>query len=353
MSFPHASTGSARGMPPPQTAQVYRNLQGYLKALDEYESVEFLRMATEWNRIEADLQMGIDALTFEIQTYKLQGKTVDAAMIRNLDRMQSLLAQTQDRVTKFYTKSEDLVREGQAWHIDKGLEKGVRDIQESYAMASRYNIRFDLLPYRSIENMVGFAGDGSPLNTLLKTSYADNATAISQLLVDGIAMGIGPRETAVKMAGYMRGNLERAMTVARTEQIRCFRTANVAQYKESGVMDTYTRHCAFQIESCMACIAVDGKVYPVTVQFGDHPKGRCFPTANVKGVKPPAVLSGLDWFKSQPEATQIKMMGGGHYDAWKSGKFQLEDIAQIGHDETWGEQIRISPLSQLVNGGHE
>jgi hypothetical protein len=44
-------------------------------------------------------------------------------------------------------------------------------------------------------------------------------------------------------------------------------------------------------------------------------------------------------------------MGSGHYDAWKSGKFQLKDIAQIGHDEKWGEQIRVKPLAELVGGG--
>jgi hypothetical protein len=336
---------------PQPVGEVYSKVKAFLLASRNYESEEFMRMAMEWNRVENDLQMAIDAVTFEIYSSSLEGKVVDAAMVRKLERMQSLLAQSQDRISKFYTKAEEAVREGQAWHISQGLAKGVSDIQDAYAIAGIYAIKFDMLPFRAIENMVGFLGDGSPLGSLLRTDYAETATDISKLLVDGITQGKGPRETAVMISRYMRGNLERAMTVARTEQIRAFRVANVAQYQESGVIATYTRRSAFSDTSCMACIAADGRVYPVSVQFGDHPKGMCFTTANVRGVNPPNVLTGIEWFTKQPEDIQQSIMGSGHYDAWKSGKFQLKDIAQIGHDEKWGEQIRVKPLAELVGGG--
>ncbi len=91
-------------------------------------------------------------------------------------------------------------------------------------------------------------------------------------------------------------------------------------------------------------------MYPVTQQFGDHPNGRCFATANVKGVKPPKTLTGMGWLLKQTDATQQKIMGVGHFDSWKSGKLQLEDLASVSHDDTWGEQVRITPLKSLIGG---
>jgi len=55
-----------------------------------------------------------------------------------------------------------------------------------------------------------------------------------------------------------------------------------------------------------------------------------------------------DWFLRQDEATQRRMMGPGHYDAWKQGLFRLEDMAKLVHSDVWGDAWVESTLRELV-----
>lgn len=59
--------------------------------------------------------------------------------------------------------------------------------------------------------------------------------------------------------------------------------------------------------------------------------------------------SGRDWFLRQDEATQRKILGSGHYDAWKDGRFALEDLPHKTHDATWGDSWTPRPLYDLLD----
>lgn len=324
-------------------------LQTFLKRASEYETNEFFDLAREWMRVQSSLQAAYDGMAAQIAGMKADGKPITESSIHRLERYQSLLAQAQQEVNRFNRKADSLISDGQQWHIEQGISKGSAEIDAIYQAHGVIDASFDLLPAKALEHMVGHLGDGSPLSDLLKFDYKDTAGNLANLLVDSTAKGINPRITAQSMANYMDGNLDRSMVIARTEQIRSFRTASVEEYKTSGVVDGYERHCDFSDRTCMACVALDGQVYTLEEQFSDHPDGRCFSIPHVKNMDMGSRSNARDWFEKQSTDVQISMMGEKVYDAWKSGKFTVRDLGVISHSDIWGEQIKKASLEDLLN----
>ncbi|TFH43166.1 MAG: hypothetical protein E4H01_12445 [Lysobacterales bacterium] len=60
------------------------------------------------------------------------------------------------------------------------------------------------------------------------------------------------------------------------------------------------------------------------------------------------VERGPEWFRNQPEDTQRAMMGTRGFEAWKDGKFEIEDMAKITTDPIWGEAATQKPLKELI-----
>src|SRR5690606_14899995 len=98
---------------------------------------------------------------------------------------------------------------------------------------------FNRLPVEAVELMAGLAGNGSPLRQLLAQSWPLAADGLTNELVTGMALGYNPRKVARLMAQGATGSLDRMMVIARTEQLRVYRTANVSSYRASGVVTSY------------------------------------------------------------------------------------------------------------------
>ena len=54
------------------------------------------------------------------------------------------------------------------------------------------------------------------------------------------------------------------------------------------------------------------------------------------------------WFKKQPEATQLQMMGPARLEAWKAGDFEWADMAKVEDNPIWGKQAVTKPVGELV-----
>ena len=144
--------------------------------------------------------------------------------------------------------------------------------------------------------------------------------------------------------------MDRAINIARTEQLRVYRTANLAQYKESGVVRGYQRLSARDTRVCPACLfADDGTIYSLDDPFDEHPQGRCTPVPVVIGLPVVTWQSGISWFESQSAASQRGMLGPGAYDAWQNGQFDLADMVGRVENEVWGGALTTKSLSELTN----
>jgi hypothetical protein len=99
--------------------------------------------------------------------------------------------------------------------------------------------------------------------------------------------------------------------------------------------------------TCMACIAMHGTKHSLTERLNDHESGYCMPKPIIRG-KAVTVKPGAEWFANLKQEQQVKMMGPSKWDAWKAGKFDLQDLVTTYDSENWGELIREQSLIGML-----
>jgi hypothetical protein len=138
--------------------------------------------------------------------------------------------------------------------------------------------------------------------------------------------------------------------IARTETLRAYRQATSETYQQSGIVKAWQRLAALSSRTCMACIALDGKVYPMSRPLVDHPNGRCTMIPLLTGeTQMPPFTKASDWFIAQDEQTQRDMMGHGKYEAWKDGRFSIDDLATTHLTADYGATPGETALRDLVS----
>lgn len=329
-----------------------------LEVLESYRSRVLSRdreiqrdLTRRWLRVEEALLDGIEALSRELERAAAVGQPVSRWRLNQLERYQRLLAQLEVEQRRFARYASGLISREQYMAAEDGIEYGYDSVRSLYAEAGLQSPAFDVLDVRAVNAMIGMSGDGTPLDELLRASYPETVTAITDTLIQAVALGYNPRKTARLVRDAMAGNLQRALVVSRTEQMRALRIGNVREYQASGVVRMYRRRASRSSRTCLACLVEDGRLYSVGEQFSDHPNGRCFAEPVVEGIPSPFGQSGLAWFEAQPQEVQRSIMGDAHYHAWRVGEFELKDAARMHSHPVWGEQPQVVPLKQLTGRG--
>jgi hypothetical protein len=323
-------------------------MEEYRRRLLGREAEQMRDMARRWLEVERALEGMAILLAQEAGELKAAGKALTADQIYRMERYRRLIAQAKEEVKKYERWAADLIGGKQAEMGKLGAECATATIEAAYLDAGVIGAQFDRLPIRAVEEMAGRASDGSPLYQLLLKDYPETVGDLTSTLMKATAEGLNPRETARLMMEDMAGNLDRALTVARTEQLGAFREASRMQMDISGVVEGYIRRCALNDRTCMACVVLDGTEYPTDELMEVHPCDRCFMQPKVAGLAPVEGESGQRWFERQPEEIQRGMMGEKYYDAWRSGGFQLSDLAKTHEDPVWGPTVGVRPLSELI-----
>ncbi len=307
-------------------------------------------MARRWTHMELQLQGSFDALALEIENLRLKGETIPVSKLIRMQRYRSLIEQMSQQFSQYADYADETISRGQEELIGLGIQHATDAIRSYYATHNRIAAGFDILPTSAVENMIGLAGDGSPLRALLQESYPDAVEGLTTALIRATALGKNPNDTARDMRNGFGVGYNRSINIARTEQLRVYRTAAVQQYKASGVVKGYKRLSARDTRVCLACLmADDGTVYDLDVVFEEHPQGRCTTVPVVSGLPEVEWQNGQNWFMAQSQDDQRAMMGPGAFDAWQSGSFQLGDLVKRVENDTWGTSLQTTPLQELIN----
>jgi SPP1 gp7 family putative phage head morphogenesis protein len=306
-----------------------------------------------WQR----LQQQIGDLTSEIETLQLAG---DAEAVKRhlwrLNRVQALQAQADDQLATFSQFTNDTIAGGMRSNVAAGEREAFLLQQAAYPRGANVGITFSRLPREAIESMVGTMQDGSPLAKLLQEAVGDASKGFMDSLVTGMATGRNPRAIAGELRQKFGMGLTRSLTIARTEQLRAYRTATLNSYQQSPVVTGWERCAARTERTCAACLILDGKIYTTREAMDDHPNGRCFLVPHTKSYREMGIDAdepqfkrelGRDWLAAQPEVTQRSIMGNGRYDAWQSGALALDDIPMKVSDSTWGDSWVVRPLKKV------
>lgn len=324
--------------------EVIRLMRQFKAQLLDRETDQVQQLVSAWRGLETTLEAQIFALAQDAADLRASGGVPSQNAIFRLGRFEALIAQIESELASYTEQAENLIAEGQ---LNIGL-LGIEQAGASISSAAGIQVSFAVLPVEAITNMVAMAGDGSPLRTLLETSWPDAVEGLTKALIEGTALGRNPRVVARQMSDGMAHSLNRMLNIARTEQLRVYREATRQQYIASGVVEGFQRLATHDSRVCPACLMAEGERYELDEQLREHPQGRCTIVPIIIGVKNPTWQLGPDWFREQPASTQQSILGPGRYAAWQDGKFELDQLVSVRENETWGASVQPTPLKELV-----
>lgn len=314
---------------------VYQVMADFNRRLAMLEGDASLLMAQKWKELEESLAGYILQLVEQINREGLK----TSSEIFRLYRFRELLQIVQTAITQY---------EGWATGVASGMQSEAIDLGIVAALEAMGK---PVLPFginkAALQNMIGVCADGAPLFTILseRSLIPTAVEGLVRALIEGVAFGFNPRKTARKMADGMAGGLDKALTIARTEQLRVYREAERQQLLKDGVKQ-YQRHCAKSDRTCIACIAVDGEIYSTEELFASHPNCRCFMT-----VYDPTYSHGYpdakQWFEGLDEGRQREILGKGLFELYREG-VPLKEMARIKNDPVWGPVLETKPIKQIM-----
>lgn len=330
--------------PDPLVVQVMRDQKAAVLA---QEDAMMRGMANRWLRIEQNLNSEMSAVAGEIQSALKAGQLPDAALVRQNERYGRLVYQVHAELSNYIRYADTTITDRQVDLTGQGIGHAADAIRAVYSQAGMVGEFFDILPVEAVNAMIGLAGDGTPLDRYLRRIYGDATDGLTNALIDGLARGLNPIETARLMRDGFGMGLTHALNTARTETLRAYRFASLEQYRSSGVVSGFKRLAAHDARTCAGCLFTEGQFYESQADFDEHNQGRCTAVPVVKGVDEPTWLSGRDWFLIQPESVQADILGAGRFEAWQKG-VSLDAMVTKRNDPVWGGAFVPTPVEKLA-----
>lgn len=307
------------------------------------EEQSLREMASTWLQVERRLQGQIDALALEMSNLKRDGGTVSRELLFRDERYRQLMVQVSHELEWYGDYAERTIEGRQRQLAGLGIRHAGRAISDQGV-----RVGFARLPIESVEYLVGLAGDGSPINALIRRSWPLAAEGITRELINGVALGYNPRKTARMMAEGATDSLQRMMVISRTESLRAYRHTSLESYRVSGVVTSYVRLSARDSRVCPGCLAADSEEYDLATDFQSHPQCRCTLIPKIQGI-PLRFQSGAEWFEEQSATTQRDILGLGRYKLWATGEVtNFKEFMTVRENATWGDAIVPTPLKELV-----
>lgn len=326
-------------------SEIVDAMANFRRALDAQDRSQAARLAAMWRDVTQGLEAEMQRLAQEIADRVVRGLPATLWHVQRMERYQTLMAQVVRQLRQFNPLVIDDVTAMQSLYARWGLEHSQALLDQA---VPGIVAQFDRLPVSAFINMVGNTGAGTPLGRLLTPLPRQGAQAVSQALMRGVALGWHPAKTAAAMMADAGLSYQRAIVMARTEQLRVYRHTSLENYRTSGLVTGWMWKAAPGPRTCAACLAMDGSVHPLTEDFGSHPACRCAPVPLVRGAPPLRFETGEQWFDRQDAQIQRQILGPGRYAVYRRG-VPFQRFATTRHDATWGDSVVVTPLHELVN----
>ena len=205
------------------------------------------------------------------------------------------------------------------------------------------------IPTPAIIALLGFLDPAGPLYARLGLYGAENATRISDLIIEHIALGYNPRAWARLISEQGLGMpLTDALRMARTVQLYAYREATRVNYlANSRVVRGWVWLAALDDRVCLSCVAMHGTEHGLDETLNDHHNGRCAMIPLVS--ENPITTTGEAWFDSLSDTEQQRRMGPGKYAAFRRGDFLFSELSAIHSDLVYGD-MRVEATLKSLSG---
>lgn len=330
---------------------VITQTNAFRAALLRNEAAQMRAMARRWATVERALQDGIADTLRQIDDLRFGGRQFgrNPDPYLQLDRYRALLAQTRRELARYAEYAETEIRQGIEDNARAGVSQSTTQIEIMADGDPAVLGNFNRMSVPAVENMTALLQERAPVGRLLREAFPDAAVRMTDALITGTALGWNPRKTAAAMVeGLQAGALQRALVIARTEQLRALRTAQVEGYRQSNVVTQWMRIASKSARTCLACLVADGTIYELESEFDEHPQGRCMCVPVLKGREPPTFTRGRAWLEAQPATVQRQIMGTGAYNAWQDGAVSLDDLVTRHEHPVWGPSLGTRALRDVL-----
>lgn len=235
--------------------RVLKLLNEYLTILDKREKSDMLYMAAKWDVVVKNLEDLIDKLIALAEPTRNQ--------LYQAELFQQFLVVAKQEMNQFAIAAGEKIALTQVMNIDSAI----------IMTSEMLGVQLGSLPAQAVINMIGMTKKETPLYELLQAGYPDVITNLTDTLIKGVSLGKNPVTIARAMKDNMNGNLSRAITICRTEELNAFRDANLEAMKNSGMVEGW--EWISEPDACEDCLANDGKQFPLDEPFDSHPNCRC------------------------------------------------------------------------------
>ena len=325
------------------------------------------RLTDAYRVVLARLVPEAEAFRRYLEQQVADGKTLTPNQIRRMNRYRAFIATTAQQIDRYGAVVEGEVTAGQAAFARQGIADARALVEAQLPEAMRQSVMgtFAVMPTDAVDALVAALAESSPLRTRVLAGYGERAAqGIGRALVEGVALGKGPRVTAAAMARAWGVPLTDALRISRTEHVRAHRMATMDSYRRNPhVVKGWVWHSALiPGRTCPACVAMHGTRHTLEETLDDHPNGLCaavpetvsWADLGVRGVPEtgPEVEAGEAWFARQSEDVQRQMLGPGHYDLYASGT-PLSAMVAWREDAEWGRTVGVKSLQALAEEAGE
>ena len=337
-----------------------------------------------WKRVKSRLEKLQAEYTESIK----RGEDVSLNWIYQNSRLADLQELIARELGKFGKIAGDKITQEQRRAIEESLEFS-RD-----AMILRLGPEYDVpgglrvrsLNTAAIEQMVGVNQPGSPLWKLLESISAQGAQKASDALIEGMVLGYNPRKIAPMVRDALGVQLNRALTISRTEVMRAHRAATDANYNANAdVVKGWRWQAALMGNTCPLCVSMHGREFPLSEKMTSHPNCRCVAQpltysweelgerfgvdwsrvedagpsfeeiAKKYGISPERMktyrdrqMTGEAYFNTLKPDKQRALLGPTRYNAWKDGAVDFEALSKQTFSLEWGAGKALTPLTELL-----
>lgn len=324
-------------------------IKTFNQQLDDLSTEMADELSRHWLDAGESLLADLQKLTERIAE---SGEKPSRSQLMQMKRYQLLIAEVLSIIEQLQS---DIVEP-----MTDDLQRKAVKIGEAYAASSINAVQgrfsepvvkasFARLNVSSVNQIIALSRANTPLSKIFNSIAPGTASQMTSILVNGIARGGNPRNTARQMVkdGFM-GGLNRAMVIARDQQLRAYRDSSRQSYRDFGVKQ-YRRVAGHDRRVCPACIAMDGLQTESDRLIPLHPQDRCA----IIPVIPGHTINrkwGKQWFDDQPASVQREILGDGRYEAYKDNRFDFDKMVTVKNNPTWGPSAQVTSLNNLLKG---
>lgn len=302
-------------------------------AIVSHDAETLARVTEAYGLVRDTLRRELSTLLARIEQERAAGIAITRGWLAREDRLRGLLTQTQGALDSFGRDVSLRVTAAQSGAAALAQE-AAREVAASVTGT------WNRLPQAALQSLVGVMGDGSPTGEYLRSVTGEGFTRVKAALIEGVALGRSPRRVAVDVEAAAGVTRSRALTIARTETFRAYRSASLQTYRENNdVVGKWRWLASLSGGTCPVCISMHGSLHDLDEPFGSHTNCRCVPSPVSEGRLDSPFESGEQWLTRQAEDVQdrvFRSQGTEAADAWRRGDVRLADFVKTTYDPKWG-----------------